>query len=157
MNWKLTQVHDSGSYSRLALATAPSGAIYMAIGDESQFQLVVAMSMDDGMTWTKTIVDQAGKTGLAASIAFDQMERPLVAYEYCGRAGESDCPMMVGAHSVIRLARLEGSDWKIYQVDDGQGMGHVGLFTSIVVTSDGKMGIAYVDDMNGSLLYAKEK
>jgi hypothetical protein len=155
--WHLAHVSSGLSLSRLALGTAQSGTIYMAIADSDNVDLLVATSTTNGLTWKLAPVDQAGKTGVAPSIAFDKMDRPVIAYEYCGRQSDTDCPGTPSPRAEIRLARLEGTAWKIYKLEDGQGFGHVGVFTSIAVTPDGKIGVAYVDDMNGSLLYVREK
>lgn len=154
--WRLVRVSESQTGSRLALGTARSGTIYLALSHSNDTDLVVATSEDDGRSWSPTIVDSAGRTGLHPAITFDTEDRPLIAYGYCGRQTDSDCPARLGARSEARVARLEGAEWKIYKVDDGQGAGSVGLFNSIVVTGDGKMGIAFVDDGNGDLLYARE-
>jgi hypothetical protein len=155
--WTLTKVSDSQAASKIALATAPDGTIWMAFNHADDVTLVAGRSTDGGKTWTTEVVDDSGKTGLYPSLAIDGEGRPVISYGYCGRTSDVDCPGTLGARSVVKLARLEGSAWKTYPVDDGQGFGRVGLFTSIAVTSDGKLGIAFVDDANGDLLYAREE
>jgi hypothetical protein len=156
MNWILTLVDANLAYGKVALGTAPDGTIYMAVPDSGNNNLLVGTSTTNGKTWHTSVVQQGGKTGLAPSIAFDGMGRPIIAFEYCGPSTDQNCPGSTGAQSEVRLVRLEGSTWHMCKVDNGQGMGMVGLFTSTIVTPDGKLGIAYVDDLNGSLLYAKE-
>jgi hypothetical protein len=156
INWKLTHVLKSQTDQKMAMATAQDGTIYLALFESDDNQLFVMTSTTDGNTWKPTIADQHGKTGLHPSIAIDKQNRPVVAYTYCDAASVLECPGSLTSSSKVRIARLEGSTWHLCDVDNGQGEGFVGAFTSIVVTPDGKLGVAFVDDQNHELLYARE-
>ena len=156
-SWVTRKVHGSQTSARVSLGEASDGTLFLAFYAADTSDLIVAHSEDGGDTWTSDMVDTAGKTGLHPSLAFDQMGRPLVAYAYCGPTSNRDCPGQLGPSSEVRLARLESGGWKSYLVDDGQGFGGVGFFTSTVVDGDGKIGIAFVDDRNGDLLFARER
>lgn len=155
--WTLGQVSSAMAASKIAAGRAPDGTLYLAFNHADDVDLVVATSSDGGATWADEVVDSTGYTGLHPGLTFDAAGRAVIAYGYCGRQSDSDCPGLLGPRSVVRVARREGAEWRVYQVDDGQGFGHVGLFNSIVVTGDGKLGIAFVDEANNDLLYAREK
>jgi hypothetical protein len=149
----LVQVSTSEARSRVSLGVDPSGTIWLAFNDSAS-DLVVASS-DDGTTWTIESVDASGYTGLHPSLAIDTEGRPVVAYTYCGTTG--DCPGSLGEKSVVRLARREGAEWKIYLADDGEGFGNVGLFNSIAIQPDGKIAIAYQHARNKDVIYLRER
>lgn len=155
--WTLTRVSESLASSKIAMATSAAGTIWLAFSHTDDVSLVVARSDDDGATWTTEVVDDEGKTGLHPGIAIDAMDRPVIAYGYCGRRGDTECPSMLIGRSKVMLARREGTEWKKYLVDDGQGFGYVGLFNQVLVFPDGKLGVSFVDDMNGDLVFAKEQ
>ena len=155
--WRLRRVLDAVTSAKIGVAAAADGTLYAAFFDTSDADLIVATSADEGDTWAVERVDAAGKTGVHPSLALDAEGRPVVAYTYCGPASDRDCPATLGPQSKVRLARREASGWQRYDVDDGQGFGKVGLFTSIVVGPDGKLGVAFTDDANGDLLFARER
>lgn len=155
--WVLSKISDSQTPYKVAIGTAPSGTVYLAFYDANAADLVVATSSDNGLTWQSEAIDQSGKTGLHPSMTFDGEGRPIIAYTYCGETSDRDCPGQLGPRSEVRVARLEGSEWQTYLVDDGQGFGSVGLFTSVVVDPNGKIGIAFVDDRNQDLIFAREE
>lgn len=154
--WRLRRVWERRTTSRVGLAATADGALHVALYDSGDADLVVATSTDDGDTWSTERVDSAGKTGLFPSLAVDASGRLVVSYAYCGPASDRDCPTTLGPDAEVRLARKEASGWQTYSVDDGQGFGRVGLFTSIAVDAAGKLGVAFVDDQNGDLLFARE-
>jgi hypothetical protein len=151
------QVSRADISMRMSLTRGTDGTLYLAYFDGSAWDLVVAESSDDGATWALTKVDESGKTGLHPSLAIDGQGRPVVAYTYCGKTTNRECPGVLGAESEIRLARKEGGVWKKYVADDGQGFGGVGLFNSLAVGSDGKLQLIYQDPVNSDLVYRKEK
>ena len=155
--WTRRKVSSAETSARVGLGEAPDGTLYLAFYATDFADLVVARSTDDGVTWTTETVDSVGKTGLHPSLAFDALGRVLVAYTYCGTTADRDCPGRLGPNAEVRLARLEDGAWAIYPVDDGQGFGGVGYFTSVIVDGEGKIGIAFVDDRNGDLLFSREK
>ena len=155
--WRRARVLDAVTTHKIGLAAAQDGTLYLAIYDASDEDLVFATSTDDGETWTTERLEEAGSTGLFPSLSLDASGRPVVSYTYCGPATDSACPATLGARAEVRLARREADGWHTYDVDDGQGFGRVGLFTSIAVAPDGKLGVAFVDDGNGDLLFARER
>jgi hypothetical protein len=155
--WTLTRVSEALALSKIAMATSASGTIWLAFSHADNVNLVVARSDDDGATWTNEVVDDDGKTGLHPGMTVDAMDRPVIAYGYCGRRGDTECPGNLIGRSKVMLARLEGGVWKKYLVDDGQGFGYVGLYNNVVAFPDGKLGVSFVDDMNGDLVFAKEQ
>lgn len=155
--WRLRRVSPSLTSAKIGMATTPDGTLYLAFFDTGEADLVVAKSTDEGDSWTLDRVDSAGKTGIHPSLIVDGEGRLVVSYGYCGPASERSCPSTLGPQSEVRMARLEAGAWKIYPVDDGQGFGRVGYSTSIAVDAQGKLGIAFVDDGNGDLLFAREQ
>jgi hypothetical protein len=155
--WRLRRVMDSLTSAKIGAAAAADGTLYLAFFDTSDADLVVATSADDGDSWSVERVDSAGKTGVHPSLALDAEGRPVVAFTYCGPASDRSCPDTLGPQSKVRLARKEAGGWALYDVDDGQGFGRVGFFTSIAVAPDGKLGVAFTDDANGDLLFAREQ
>lgn len=154
--WRLRRILPTLTSAKVGVASAADGTLYVAFYDVADSDLILATSVDDGDTWTTERVDSSGKTGLHPSLALDAEGRPVLAYTYCGPASDRNCPNSLGPQSKVRLARREASGWKLYDVDDGQGFGRVGFFNSIVVGPDGKLGVAFADDANGDLLFARE-
>lgn len=154
--WQRTRVSPSLTTARVALTVAPDDTVWLAFYASDAADLVVARSEDGGATWDSETVDSTGKTGLHPSIAVDTEDRPVVAYTYCGKQSDRDCPGKLGGDSVVRLARREGGEWKIYTVDDGDGFGGVGLFNSIIVLPDGKLGVAFKSAETKDLIFTKE-
>lgn len=155
--WRLRRVSDRLTSAKIGVAATADGTLYIAFFDTAEADLVVAHSTDEGDTWQLERVDSSGKTGLHPSMTLDAEGRPVVAYAYCGPASDRACPSTLGPQAEVRLARLNSDGWKRYLVDDGQGFGRVGYSTSIAVDSAGKLGVAYVDDGNGDLLFAREQ
>lgn len=154
--WRLRQVWDRQTSARVGVA-ASDEQMFVAFYDTGDSDLVVARSTDGGDTWTTERVDSAGKTGLFPSLALDPQGRPVVSYTYCGPSSDRDCPSTLGPEAKVRLAREFSDGWIFDDVDDGQGFGRVGLFTSVAVDADGKIGVAFVDDANGDLLFAEQE
>ncbi len=155
--WRLRRVHNRVTSAKIGAATTPDGTLYLAFFDTAEADLMVATSTDEGESWQTERVDSRGKTGIHPSLAIDAEGRPIISYGYCGPASDRGCPSTLSAESEVRLARLEAGGWALYPVDDGQGFGRVGFSTSITVDDSGKIGIAYVDDGNGDLLFAREQ
>lgn len=155
-DWQPRRVSPSLTTARVALAVAPDDTIWLAFHASDGADLVVAKSDDGGESWQSEIVDGTGKSGLYPSIAVDTEDRPVVAYTYCGKQSDRDCPGKLGGDSVVRLARLEGGEWKLYTIDDGDGFGGVGLFNSIAVLPDGKLGVAFKSAETKDLIFTKE-
>jgi hypothetical protein len=152
--WTLTRVSESGTVGRVSLGVDPAGTIWLAFYDADASDLIVASS-SDGIAWSSETVDGTASTGLHPSLAIDAEGRPVVAYTDCGSDG--DCPGSLNENSVVRLARKEGAEWKIYLADDGEGNGNVGLFNSIAILPDGKIGIAYQHARNKDLIFLREQ
>lgn len=152
------QVSEDAAGQRLSLDVAPDGTLWLAYFDQNDVDLKVASSSDDGQTWTVERVDERGDVGLYPSLAVGSDGTVFVAYTYCGAASDRDCPGNLGNDSVVRLAtRAPGAaDWSFQTVDDGQGQGFVGEFNSLVVLPDGRLGVAFVDQRNSDLLFARE-
>lgn len=153
--WTKVKVWDHTSGSKLRLAQAPNGLIYMAIYDQTDNDLVLASSDDDGMTWATETVESVGYTGLHPSVAIDLEGDPVVAYTYCGPAS-GGCSSL-GAKSEVRVARKKGGTWLTRLVHDGQGFGGVGYFTSVQVLADGKLVFAFQDARNSDLVFVREE
>jgi hypothetical protein len=155
--WERRRVSDAQTSARTGIAVASDGTVYVAFFDLGAGDLVLGTSTDGGDTWTVEAIDQSGKTGLHPSLALDPQDQPVIAYAYCGRTSDRDCPGSLNDGSEVRLARKEGGEWKLYRIDDGMGFGHVGLFTSIVVDADGKAAVAFQDERNSDLVFVKER
>ncbi|MBK8009895.1 MAG: exo-alpha-sialidase [Deltaproteobacteria bacterium] len=153
--WTKVKVWDQPSGSKLRLAQAPDGLIYMAIYDQTRSDLVLASSDDDGMTWTTETIESIGYTGLHPSVAIDLEGDPVIAYTYCGPAG-GGCSTL-GAKSEVRVTRKKGGSWITRRVHDGQGFGGVGYFTSVQVLADGKLVFAFQDSRNSDLVFVREE
>jgi hypothetical protein len=154
--WNLRRVSPSQTSARVSLAVDAAGIAWLAMFHADSADLVVARSMNGGDTWETEIVDGPGKTGLHPAIAIDLEGRPVVAYTYCGPQSEGDCPGSLTSKSEVRLARLEGGEWKQYTVDDGSGFGFVGLFNSIAVLPDGKLAVSFQNTRNSDLIFTRE-
>lgn len=154
--WRRVRVFERTTVHKIGVAAAADGTLHLAFFDPGDEDLVFATSTDNGETWTTEIVQDSGSTGLFPSLALDADGRPVISFTYCGRFGEGSCPNILGGRAEVRLARREGGAWQIHAVDDGQGFGRVGNFTSIAVAPNGKLGIAFGDDGNGDLLFARE-
>lgn len=156
--WARTRVSEHTARHRLSLEAAPDGTLWLAYYDADSVDLVVASSSDDGETWDIERVDERGDVGLHPSLAVADDGTVFVAYTYCGNASDRDCPGSLGRDSVVRLAtRVPGAtEWAIQTIDDGQGQGFVGEFNSLVVLPDDSLGVAFVDQRNSDLLFARE-
>lgn len=154
--WEQQRISTSQTTSRVSVAVASDGTMYVAFFHVDAADLVLATSTDNGETWTTEAIDESGKTGLHPSLALDPQDEPVIAYTYCGRTADRDCPGTLGSDSEVRLARREGGQWQLYSVDDGQGFGYVGFFNSLVVDSDGKAAVAFQDTQNSDLVFVKE-
>ncbi len=155
--WTRTRITPSQTSARVSLAVDPDGVVWLAFYAADTSDLVVASSSDSGQTWTSEMVDSAGRTGLYPSLTIDAEGRPVVAYTYCGPQSESDCPQSLTPKSVVRLARREGTEWKIYLADDGEGNGYVGTFNSIALLPDGKLGIAFQHSRDKDVIFLREQ
>jgi len=156
--WARTRVSEHTARHRLSLDAAPDGTLWLAYFDADSVDLIVASSSDEGATWDVERVDERGDVGLHPSLAVTDDGTVLVAYTYCGSASNRDCPGTLGRDSVVRLAtRVPGAtEWAFQTVDDGQGQGFVGEYNSLVVRPDGTVGVAFVDQRNSDLLFARE-
>lgn len=152
------QVSDHTADHRLSIDMAPDGTLWLAYFDVDSVDLVVASSSDQGETWTWERVDERGDVGLHPSLAVAPDGTVHVAYTYCGEASDRDCPGSLGRDSVVRLASKPAgaTEWAFQTIDDGQGQGFVGEFNSLVVYDDGTLGVAFVDQRNSDLLFARE-
>jgi hypothetical protein len=151
--WQRTRVSPSQTASRVSLGVDPSGVIWLAYYHADESALHVASS-SDGLSWNDEAVDVAGFTGIHPSLAIDGDGRPVVAYTDCG--SRSGCPGVLNEQSVVMLARREGAEWKIYLADDGEGNGYVGLFNSIAIQPDGKIGIAFQHAREKDVIFLRE-
>ncbi len=156
-NYELRRVSSSETTSRTSLAVASDGTIYLAFFHLDARDLVLATSSDGGDTWTTEAVDESGATGLHPSLQLDAQDQPVIAYTYCGRTSNRDCPGELGEDSEVRLARRENGAWQLYTVYDGGGAGGVGLFNSLVIDADGKVAIAFQDATFRDLVFVKER
>lgn len=156
--WRLNRVSESRAGSKIAMTTQASGRVWLAFSHADDVKLVASYSDDEGLTWSAPeTVDDDGKTGLHPSMTVDAMDRVVIAYGYCGRRSDDECPGRLIGRSEVKMARLENGSWQRYKVDDGQGYGFVGLFNSVIAFPDGTLGISFVDDRNGDLVFAKER
>jgi hypothetical protein len=157
-DWTRTRVSEDDAGHRVSLDVAPDGTIWLAYYDESNVDLVVASSSDEGETWTVERVEERGDTGLYPSLKVDADGNVLVAYTYCGSASDRDCPGQLGNDAEVRLATLPagGTEWSIQRVSNNQGQGGAGEFVSLTVLPDGRVGVAFVDQDNSDLVFARE-
>ncbi|MCW4029332.1 MAG: hypothetical protein NWE92_06770 [Candidatus Bathyarchaeota archaeon] len=88
--------------------------------------------------WTTKIVDSAGSTGIFASLAFDNSDKPHIAY-------------MDFTNKDLKYAKFTGSSWATETVDS---TGEVGRFVSLALTNNGNPCIAYCDTTQNDLKYA---
>ncbi len=154
--WLRTQLWSGQPSHRLSIGADSSDNLYVAFWDPDAIDLVVASSTDLGANWKLDEVEQRGDVGLHPSLIVDDDDVVHVAYTYCGEASDRECPGKLGRDSEVRLATLSGGQWFTQTVDDGQGQGFVGTETSLVALPDGKLGVAFVDQRNGDLLFARE-
>lgn len=152
--WKQQRLSSAGTNQKVSVATGSDGTLYVAFYNSATYDLMLATSTDEGDNWTVETVRAGGKTGLYPSIIVDGENRPVISYQYCGPVTESSCP---GSKAEVRIARKEGDSWAVYTVDDGQGYGGVGNYTSIALDKDGKLAVAFQDRTNGDLLIAREE
>ena len=155
-SYETRRVSTSGTSSKVSIAVASDGTIYLAFFALDARDLVLATSTDGGDTWTTEAVDASGQTGLHPSLALDPQDEPVIAYTYCGATSDRDCPGTLGEDAEVRLARREGGEWKRFRIADGQGFGGVGLFNSLVVGADGKAAVAFQDSTNSDLVFVEE-
>jgi len=152
--FELSQVDDAATSQRVSVTTN-GGTIWVAFYDVDDTDLIVASSDDEGETWSVERVDDRGITGQYPSIAIDQEGRPIVAYAFCASVS-SGCGSN-NPNAEVRVVRLEDGEWAQYVVDDGQGLGNVGAFNSVVVLPDGRLAVAFQDTRNNDLLFAMEE
>ncbi|MEM1025872.1 MAG: hypothetical protein AAF627_05680 [Myxococcota bacterium] len=152
--FELSQVDDAGTNQRVSVAT-DNGTIWVAFYDVDDTDLIVGSTDDEGETWNVERVDDRGITGQYPSIAIDQEGRPVVAYAFCASVSAGCGSNNPSAE--VRVARLENGAWVQHLVDDGQGLGNVGAFNSLIVLPDGRLGIAFQDTRNNDLLFALEE
>ena len=155
--WRRRRVSPSRTSARVSLAVAPSGALLLAFYDADEADLVLASSSDDGETWTAEPVESVGKTGMHPSLVLGADGEPRIAYTYCGPPADRACPGRLGPMAQLRLAtRAASGTWSFSVIDDDDGRGGVGFYTSAVTLPDGRLAVAYQDE-RGDLLYAEEE
>ena len=150
----LSQVDDAATSQRISVTTGGE-TIWVAFYDVDDTDLIVASSDDEGETWDVERVDDRGITGQYPSMGIDAEGRPIVAYGFCASVS-AGCGSN-NPNAEVRVARLEDGDWEQYLVDDGQGLGNVGAFNSLVVMPDGRLAVAFQDTRNNDLLFAMEE
>jgi hypothetical protein len=161
-DWSRTRVSEATAIHRLALDATSDGTLWLAYFDRDTVDLAVASSTDDGETWALERVEERGDVGLHPTLAVGADDTVFVAYTYCGSASDRDCPGTLTRDSEVRLAtRPPGAaEWTIQRVSDNQGQGFAGLFNSLVVLPDGRLGVAFSEQRSGTgagdLLFARE-
>jgi hypothetical protein len=135
-----TRALPSPAARTLEMTVAPDGAIYVALGTSCPLRLVVLSSTDGGGSWTETVVDEDGATGLDPSMRLTADGRPVVAYKRCGSGGgcAASCYSLEDA---VKIAWLAGDGWHVQTVGDG-GDHHV-FYPSLDLAPDGAIGVAY--------------
>ncbi len=156
-NWEPVKVWPSQAASKIHLATAPGGDVYMVFNDVDNVDLIVLKSTDGGQSWSTEHTETAGKTGLHPNITLDQDGLPVVVYTYCGPQTEFNCPGQLSDISEVRMVRLKNNLWEKHTVDKGG----VGSFNSVAVLSDGKLVFSYQREPTRAnsgldLIYARE-
>jgi hypothetical protein len=142
----------------ISLAVGPDGRYLVAYFDPDEKNLVIAHSQD-GITWTKGIVDSTGagsstgSTGMYPSLVFDQNGMPAVAYYRCSNYDPNqlvcdrnqDGLMYAYFRGDYPTELITQSKWKKSAVSE-DSVAFDGGFPSLAILPDGRVGIAYKYD-----------
>ncbi len=127
---------DVSSTSILGICTGPDGTPYVSFGTESK----LACAHKPASTWIVDTVDEAQSVGSFSSIACDQSSHLFIAY-----SDDSGLD--------LKFAYYDGSVWSTQIVDMGGDVATYGV--SLKLDGSGNPCIAYYDQTNGNLKYAK--
>ena len=146
---------DSGLKEKsISLAVGPDGRYLVAYYDPDEQNLMLAHS-EDGITWTRGIVDADGNTGQYPSIVIlPNTNKPAIAYYRCAEYNPND-PRCNRNEDGPRFAYFKGeypldlttqSKWKKSYVSssgDADSVAFDGRHISLAVLPDGTVGVAY--------------
>jgi hypothetical protein len=124
----------------LSLAIDQAGRPAIAYYDATNADLKYA-TLNQGLTWSTTVVDATKSTGQFPSLVFNAVNDPRIAY-YSKSTGR------------LRYASFnrQTSQWSSSTIDGSSS--NVGLYTSMTPTGGGQVAVAYADQANGDLKYA---
>jgi hypothetical protein len=142
------------SEKSISLAVGDDGRYLVAYYDVDDQNLMIAHS-EDGITWSKGIVDADGNTGMYPSLVIDPRNgRPAIAYYRCGEYNPNN-PTCNRNHDGPKFAYFKGdypmdlttqAKWKksvISSTGNADSNGMDGRHISAAIQSDGSIGVAY--------------
>jgi len=142
---------------RLSLAVAEDGTVGLAYHEVNDrfgtkvHDLRYCESTDGGLTWgtCDNVGEQVRQVGYYPSLAFDNENRPLIAYRFCG---VDSCE---NAHDGLRLTWREHSgEWNSFTVHD-EALSKSGLYNSLVIDPvTNEPTIAFHNQTRGSAMIA---
>jgi len=144
---------------RPSLAVAKDGSLGLAAyvmrgtHGEALDDLLYCTSADGGVTWKVPCekVDSLGTVGQNPSLAFDSRSWPVIAYYYCGTAG--DC---TAASDGLRLAWRDGDKkaWKRFNVHFDNST-KSGLYAGLVLDASDTPTLTFHDVTRGAAMVAR--
>ncbi len=148
--WQIQTVDATGECAEgsLSARTMPGGGFGIAYYDDASQDLKYASYF--GGIWHRETVESHNKVGKYCSLAYGPDGQPVISYYYCGRSTDSDCQ----GGGDLRIARRTQTGWETATVESE---GNTGLFTSIGVSAQGRIYIAYYDKSLGALKVAVQR
>lgn len=132
----------------LSARKRPLGGFGIAYYDNRNQDLKYASYF--GGFWHVETVEAHNKVGKYCSLDYNEHGEPVISYYYCGRSTDTNCQ----AGGDLRVARRTQTGWETETVDSE---GNTGLFTSLEVTDQGDIYIAYYDNTAGALKVAVQR
>ncbi|MBD3285211.1 hypothetical protein GF359_10840 [candidate division WOR-3 bacterium] len=119
--------------------------------------LTVGVVAAFGQVWQVEVVDSNDNSGMFASLGIDSNNLPHIAYLYTFPIQPTFSPaMMPQVDGELRYAHYNGTNWTTEVVDDNNGDGQVGTYSSLAMSpATDRPHIAYFDAYNGHLKWAR--
>jgi hypothetical protein len=142
LSWTVTTVASDGNVGEYpSLAFGPDGQPCIAYLDATNFDLKFVRF--DGSAWIESTVDSNGLVGWFPSLRFAPDGRPAISY-------------LDVTSGTLKYAHFSGATWSITSVGAMTTPGNSSFpGTSLAFGPDGQPAIAFFDDINDDLRYAR--